>query len=188
MVPLKTTAPQHARTMRSRSWRRCRWPRTASKQLSRELAPKDWRPRMADDWLALDELGPDHHGREIRPIASRRAGADAIDEQQAVIREADKVVAELRSVRWQDAEQMRPINEHAGKDRAPYGGAFVFGRVKKLFRGDDEDAALLIDARRVRRRILLAARRTDREIWPKEIACWSWGLPIRRPWPSATTH
>ncbi len=31
-----------------------------------------------------------------------------LDEQQAVIREADKVVAELRKVNWRDDEQMRP--------------------------------------------------------------------------------
>lgn len=114
------------------------------KTLSADLKTKDWRPRDPGDWVALDELAQtitavkyvqSHPGVQV-PMP--------MDEQQALIREADKVVAELRSVHWRDDQQMRPINEHAGKERAPYGGAFVFGRVKKLFRGDDEDAALLI--------------------------------------------
>ncbi len=68
-----------------------------------------------------------------------------VDEQQAVIREADRAVAELRAVHWRDDDQMRPINSHAGKDRVPYGGAFVFGHVKKVIQQDDQEHALLIE-------------------------------------------
>ncbi|HVU88100.1 MAG TPA: trypsin-like peptidase domain-containing protein [Pirellulales bacterium] len=114
------------------------------KTLSSELATKNWRPREAEDWVALDELA-----KAITAVKYVQAHPGVqipmpMEEQQAVIREADKVVAELRKIHWQDDDQMRPINAHAGKDRTPYGGAFVFGRVKKFFHGDDQDAALLI--------------------------------------------
>ena len=67
------------------------------------------------------------------------------DEQQAVVQEADQAVDALRAIDWRDREQMRPINGHAGKERVPYGGAFVFGLVKKQFQGDDQETALLIE-------------------------------------------
>ncbi|HEY4312671.1 MAG TPA: trypsin-like peptidase domain-containing protein [Pirellulales bacterium] len=115
------------------------------KKLRAELASKNWRPQQDDDYVALDELA-----RTITAIKYVQSNPGAqlpmpLDEQQAVIRECDQAVAELRSVPWRDGDQMRPINAHAGKDRAPYGGAFVFGRVKKVFSGDDAESALWIE-------------------------------------------
>ena len=68
------------------------------------------------------------------------------DEQQAMIHAADDVVAALRAVHWQNRDQVLPINAHGGKERQPYGGAFLFGLVSKLFQAGD-DAGLLIEVK-----------------------------------------
>jgi len=115
------------------------------KKLCAELSAKGWRPQVDDDWQAFDELA-----RTITTIKYVQAQPGIqipmpAEVQQAVVRDADDAVAVLRSVAWHGADLMRSINAHAGKDRSPYSGAFVFGRVEKLFQGDDAETALLIE-------------------------------------------
>ena len=116
------------------------------KQLRDVLSAKDWRPANADDCATFDELArtitavkyiQSHPGAEI-PMPQ--------DEQQAMIHAADDVVAALRAVHWQNRDQVLPINAHGGKERQPYGGAFLFGLVSKLFQAGD-DAGLLIEVK-----------------------------------------
>jgi S1-C subfamily serine protease len=115
------------------------------KELRTQLAAQGWRPQKDEDCATFDELAraitavkyiQSHPGAQI-PIPS--------DEQLAVVREADEAVAALATVRWQDAEQILPINAHGGQDRAPYGGAFLFGRVKRLVHGREDQRAALIE-------------------------------------------
>ncbi|HEY1601047.1 MAG TPA: trypsin-like peptidase domain-containing protein [Pirellulales bacterium] len=114
------------------------------KQLRHRLAAQGWRPQTADDCASFDELA-----RTITEVKYVQAHPGAqtpmpLDEQQALLQEADEVVDALQAVSWKVQEQILPINAHAGKDRAPYGGVFLFGRVKKLFLGDDMENAALI--------------------------------------------
>jgi S1-C subfamily serine protease len=114
------------------------------KQLRDRLAAQGWRPQTADDCASFDELA--RTITEVKYVQSH-PGAQTpmpLDEQQALLRETDEVVAALQAVTWKEQEQILPINAHAGKDRAPYGGVFLFGRVKKLFLGDDKENAALI--------------------------------------------
>ncbi|MBI2825293.1 MAG: zinc-ribbon domain-containing protein [Planctomycetia bacterium] len=122
------------------------------KRLRDEWEAKSWRPRTDKDCDSLDELAraitavkfvQDHPGLEI-PMPA--------EEQAAVAREVDQVISALAAVHWLDHEHIAPINAHAGKEREPFGGAFLFGGVTKLFQGEDDEAGALVELKGAEKR------------------------------------
>jgi S1-C subfamily serine protease len=116
------------------------------KNLWDELSAKDWRPASTDDCATFDELA--RTITAVRYIQSHPGSEGPMpqDEQQAMILAADEVVGALRAVHWKERDQILPINAHGGRERQPYGGAFLFGLVSKIFQAGN-DVGLLLEVR-----------------------------------------
>jgi len=99
-------------------------------KLAAELSAKHWQPAGEEDCASLDSLAL---GVTIIRMVQDGAGRGKIPESEraAMISVADQIIETLRKVKWQENEQIVPINAHANRPGPSRTGAFLFGVFKQ---------------------------------------------------------
>ncbi|MDX1947783.1 MAG: S1C family serine protease [Pirellulaceae bacterium] len=102
-----------------------------------------WRPASRGDYARLQELA---WGITIanRPdlFAARAALGDRLDE---LVREADRVVADLRRVQWNDIGAITLLNEHAAAEVGrPLAGLVFLGTIERVVSAKNGDLAAIM--------------------------------------------
>lgn len=121
------------------------WQTTAKqlRQLAEEARQLKWQVHEWSDYARLQHLAwgvtlanaPEH-------FTTKKELGDRLDD---LVKEADKVVAQLHQHRWSDGGQIIVLNEFAEKEVTRAGvGVVFFGSVQRIVAGKNGDRALLV--------------------------------------------
>lgn len=101
------------------------------KQMHDDARAMQWRPADKADYARLQQLAWAITIANRPDLFSARAAlGDRLDE---LVREADRVVAQLKREKWNDIGQITLLNEHAaGEIARPLAGLIFFGTIERL--------------------------------------------------------
>lgn len=125
--------------------REATWQTTAKKlrEVASEARELKWQVHEWSDYARLQHLAwgvtlanaPEH-------FTTKKELGDRLDD---LVKEADRVVAQLHQHRWSDGGQIIVLNEFAEKEIArPGAGVFFFGSVQRVVEGKQGERALLV--------------------------------------------
>jgi len=137
--PLERLASSEARV------RDATWQTSAAKlkQVADEARATKWQVHEWSDYARLQHLAwgvtlanaPEH-------FTTKNALGQRLDE---LIKEADRVAAQLHQHQWKDGGQMIVLNEYAEKELSrPGAGVFFFGTVQRVVEGRKQERALIV--------------------------------------------
>jgi S1-C subfamily serine protease len=113
------------------------------KQLADEARALKWQVHEWSDFARLQHIA---WGVTLANVPEHFTAKTALgDRLNDLVKEADRVAAQLHSQRWNDGEQFIVLNEFAEKEVARAGaGVFFFGTVQRIVAGKRNERALLV--------------------------------------------
>jgi S1-C subfamily serine protease len=139
LQPLERFATAEARL------RAATWKTTAEKlkQLATEAKANQWQVQDEVDYVRLQHVA---FALTLANAPERLTSRAEVSERlQDLVKEADRVVAQLHQQKWNDGGQFIVINEFAAKEVGkPGAGLFFFGSVQRVVAGPTGEQALLV--------------------------------------------